>query len=84
MIAPKTGTYAFSIQATADRTGGLVGVNVNGVTAGSANVDARGFGAYAPYTVPFNAAAGDVIRVWMYSPARPGYVVIDDAGLTVQ
>jgi len=31
-------------------------------------------------TVP--ARAGDVIRVWMYSPATPGYVVIDDVVLT--
>ena len=31
------------------------------------------------YTMTFTASAGDVIRVWMYSPASPGYVVIDDA-----
>ena len=29
----------------------------------------------------FAATAGDVIRVWMYSPATPGYVVVDDADL---
>jgi hypothetical protein len=30
----------------------------------------------------FQASAGDTIRVWMYSPATPGYVVIDDVSLT--
>src|SRR3954464_141771 len=27
----------------------------------------------------FSAAQGETIRVWMYSPATPGYVVVDDA-----
>ena len=30
----------------------------------------------------FQATAGAVIRVWMYSPPTPGYVVIDDVSLT--
>jgi hypothetical protein len=29
----------------------------------------------------FLATAGDTIRVWMYSPAILGYVVIDDVSL---
>jgi hypothetical protein len=33
--------------------------------------------------MPFNAQAGDTIRVWMYSPATPGYVVMDDVSLTL-
>ncbi len=32
-------------------------------------------------TMTFTANQGDTIRVWMYSPATPGYVVIDDASL---
>jgi len=36
-----------------------------------------------PLRVPMSARAGDIIRVWMYSPATPGYVVIDDAALTL-
>ena len=83
VIAPTSGLYAFSIYATADRPGGLTGVNVNGVAANSATVEPYGFGNYTRYTLVFTAAAGDTIRVWMYSPASPGYLVIDDASLTV-
>jgi hypothetical protein len=40
-------------------------------------------GAYdAPYSLVFTAKAGDVIRVWLYSPHVPGAAVIDDARLT--
>jgi len=83
VIARVSGLYAFSIYATSDRAGGLVGVNVNGATANSASVEPLGFGNYSRYALAFTASAGDIIRVWMYSPAIPGYVVIDDASLTV-
>jgi hypothetical protein len=82
VVAPAAGTYAFVVYASADRAGGLVGANVNGVTAASSDVAPRNFGDYARYEMTFTANAGDVIRVWMYSPATPGYVVIDDAALT--
>jgi hypothetical protein len=60
-------------------------VNVNGGPIGGAGVPVRGFGNYGvtPLRVPVSARAGDIIRVWMYSPATPGYVVIDDAALTL-
>ena len=83
VTAPVTGSYTFLVYATSDREGGLVGVNVNGILAGFQQVAASGFGQYVRYTVAFNAQSGDVIRVWMYSPATPGYVVIDDAALTL-
>jgi hypothetical protein len=83
VAAPVTGGYTFRVYATSDREGGLVGVNVNGVLAGFQQVTASGFGQYVRYSVAFNAQSGDVIRVWMYSPATPGYVVIDDAALTL-
>jgi len=82
VVAPGTGTYTLTVFATSDRDGGLVGANVNGSGAISAAVSPGEFGAYLPYTMTFDASAGDVIRVWMYSPAAPGYVVIDDASLT--
>jgi hypothetical protein len=82
-IAPATGGYTLRTFATADRPGGLVGVNVNGQAATSQDVAVRQFGDYAEYTMPFNAHAGDTIRVWMYSPPTPGYVVIDDVSLTL-
>jgi hypothetical protein len=81
VIAPISGPYTLRIYASADRAGGLVGANVNGATAASSDVEPRPFGSYAPYVMSFQAAAGDVIRVWMYSPAVPGYVVVDDASL---
>jgi hypothetical protein len=82
VVAPLTASYTFRIYATADRPGGLVGVNVNGAPAIAADVEPRGFGNYgSSYELRFNAASGDTIRVWMYSPATPGYVVVDDATL---
>ena len=83
VIAPATGSYTLQLYATADRPGGLVGANVNGMLAASASVDARGFLNYgSAYKLSVTAASGNTIRVWMYSPATPGYVVIDDVALT--
>jgi phosphatidylserine/phosphatidylglycerophosphate/cardiolipin synthase-like enzyme len=82
VTAPATGQYTLVFWATADRTGGWVGANVNGQNAAGNAVSARGFGNYAQYTMTFQAAAGSTIRVWMYSPSTPGYVVIDDVSLT--
>jgi hypothetical protein len=83
ITAPGTGQYSLQIHAAADRSGGFVGANVNGAAAASADVQPGPFGVYRLYPLSFNARAGDVIRVWMYSPASPGYVVIDDVSLTV-
>jgi hypothetical protein len=81
VTAPVTGAYTFRVYATSDREGSLIGVNLNGNTAALQNVAASGFGHYVRYSISFDAQSGDVIRVWMYSPATPGYVVIDDATL---
>jgi len=82
VTAPSTGTYLLTFYATADRDGGLVGAHVNGVQAVSIPVEARGFRNYGgAYTMTFPATAGDIIRVWMFSPAIPGYVVVDDVSL---
>jgi hypothetical protein len=82
-IAPVTGAYTLRLFATADRPGGLVGANLNGQNVTLQDVAVRDFGDYAEYTMPFSAHAGDTIRVWMYSPPTPGYVVIDDVSLTL-
>ena len=59
-----------------------MGVNVNAMLAAFRDVEVRGFRNYgSAYTMSFDASAGDTIRVWMYSPAAPGYVVIDDASV---
>jgi hypothetical protein len=83
VTAPADGTYVLTMFATADRSGGLVGVDVNGASAQSQPVTVRSFGNYgaSPYTMRVTAAAGDTLHVWMYSPASPGYVVIDDVAL---
>jgi hypothetical protein len=82
VTAAVTGSYTLHLFATADRSGGLVGADVNGTLAAYNEVEARGFRNYgAGYSMSFDASAGDTIRVWMYSPATPGYVVIDDVSL---
>jgi hypothetical protein len=81
--APTAGQYTFTVFANADKADGLVGVNVNGVGVTSVAVAQRGFGNYGtPYTLTFSANRHDIVRVWMYSSASPGYVVIDDTSLT--
>jgi hypothetical protein len=81
--APASGQYTFTVFANGD-AGGFVGANVNGLTVTSTIVDDRGFANYGgAYTLTFAASAGDAIRVWMYKPAVPGWVVIDDADLRV-
>jgi hypothetical protein len=82
VIAPAAGQYTLQIYAAADRSGGFVGANVSGAAAASAEVLPGPFGGYRLYSLAFSANAGEVIRVWMYSPALPGYVVIDNASLT--
>ncbi len=82
VTAPAAGTYTFTIYANADKGGGLVGVNVNGANVAVSKVLNGGFGNYGKHVMPFSASPGDTIRVWMYSPASRGYVVVDDATLT--
>ena len=82
VAAPADGTYTFSAYANASRTGAWVGVNVNGTGVQSAPIAQAAAGAYVAYSMSFTARAGDVIRVWLYSPAVPGSAVIDDARLS--
>jgi PKD repeat protein len=84
VTAQVTGTYHLVFYAAADRAGGLVGANVNGNGVAANSVSASGFGNYIQFVMDFKASAGDTIRVWMYSPATPGFLVIDDVSLTVQ
>jgi len=56
-----------------------------GTAAALANVEPRGWRNYGePYVMTSTAEAGEQIRVWMYSPAIQGYVVIDDVTLTMR
>ena len=46
------------------------------------DVEVRGSENYgSSYKLRFDARSDDTIHVWMYSPATPGYVVIDDVTL---
>ena len=84
IVAPADGSYTLSFFADADRAGALVGANVNGQAAAIADVPVLPQGDYgsSPITLHFSATAGSTIRVWMYSPASPGFVDIDDVSLT--
>ena len=82
VVAPADGSYTLSFFAVADRGGALVGANVNGQTAAFADVSVGPQGDYGSITLQFSATAGSKIRVWMYSPASPGFVDIDDVSLT--
>jgi hypothetical protein len=81
VTAPADGNYVLTMYAIADRSGGLVGVAVNGTTVQSADVAVRTDYDTTPYTMRFTAPAGATIRVWMYSPSSPGFVAIDDVAL---
>ena len=74
--------YTFRAFVTADKPKGLVGVTINGALLAAASVTVGGYAA-AEYNFGFTAKAGDVVYVWMYSPAAPGSVTIDDATLTL-
>jgi hypothetical protein len=82
VVAPVTGNYLLTMYSNASRSGGLVGANVNGAFAVSNSVAVHSVGAFGSHSMALFAHAGDTIRVWMYSPATPGWVVIDDVSLT--
>jgi hypothetical protein len=83
VVAPATAAYTLTMFANSDRSGGLVGANVDGQNAQSSDVPVTDApGNYRELTLHFNAVAGTKIRVWMYSPASPGAVRIDDVSLT--
>jgi hypothetical protein len=79
---PSSGLYRLTFYADADRTGGLVGVNVNGTTVNSVEVEVGRRDSDRRYIMGITVFSGDTVRVWMYSPATPGSVVIDDVTLT--
>jgi hypothetical protein len=84
VVAPETGSYGLTYFVTSDRGGGLVGVNLNGQAQTSQEIPVRAQGNYGavPQTLHFFTTAGTTIRVWMYSPASPGFTAIDDVVLT--
>jgi hypothetical protein len=82
VVVSTGGRFSVSLFANSDRSGGLAGVDVNGANVASANVEPRGAGNYgSAYTFDFRANLGDTVHVWMYSPAIPGWMTLDDATL---
>jgi hypothetical protein len=75
---PATGFYVFTVRAATDKADALVGVDINAETVASATV---AIGGYQTYRTAFFARAGQVIRVWAYSPVAAGSLVIDDASV---
>jgi hypothetical protein len=80
---PAPGTYVFSVRATSTHSGAFVGVNINGSSFQSLPIDVwpKGTWGSPPYTISFSANKGDIVRVWMYSPATPAWTAIDAATL---
>ena len=58
-----------------------MGLNVNGATKGIPRQVSTGD--YAQYAIPVSVRIGDTIRVWVYSPAEPGRVWVDDAAFVL-
>jgi hypothetical protein len=84
VVVPAAGTYTITIWANASRPGAFVGANVNGTLAGSSSVPVGGTGVYTRSVIARAFAAGDTVRVWLYSPASPGSAVIDDVSMIRQ
>ena len=77
---PSGNNYLFSAYASADHPGAWIGANINGTTY---NAQPIAVGGYQTYTLGlFAQHPGDVVRVWL-QPAAAGFVVVDDATLSV-
>jgi len=92
---PETGTYLVTIYAKADRPGAWVGANLiaqSGETQPFATpVESRSaywgpdtLYPYFKYEAAVSAQAGDIIKVWGYSPNVPGWLVLDDVSVVKQ
>ena len=95
VTVPETGTYLVTIYAKADRPGAWVGANViaqSGETQPFATpVESRSdywgpdaLYPYFKYEATVSAQAGDIIKVWGYSPNVPGWLVLDDVSVVKQ
>ena len=80
--APRTGNYTLTCMPRLTAKAGWLVQTSTRCWRQPPAVAPRGFRNYGdPYVMTFAAQAGDIIRVWMYSPSTPGYVVIDDVSL---
>ena len=79
VVVPSAGTYMLTAYTDANRSGALFGWNVNG---GSLESLPIGVGGYVKQTFTHQFAGGETVRVWLYSPATPGWAVIDQVSLS--
>ena len=95
VAVPETGTYLVTIYAKADRPGARVGANViagdSETQPFAAPVESRSnywgpdtLHPYFKYEATVSAQAGDIIKVWGYSPDLPGWLVLDDVSIVKQ
>ena len=95
VTVPEAGTYVVTIYAKADRPDAWVGANVvaqSGETQPFATpVENRSdywgpdtLYPYFKYEAAVSAQAGDIIKVWGYSPDLPGWLVLDDVSIVKQ
>jgi hypothetical protein len=80
ITVPQTGNYVGVYFVNADRPGALVGIDLNGKSF-PVPVPVREPGAHTEYRFGGFLRGGDTLRVWIYSPANGGTVVVDDVAL---
>ncbi len=80
IVVPASGHYTLTAFADAGQSGAWIGWNLNGASLASAPVSAGG---YHQQTLSHDFNAGDVVRVWLYRAASPGWATIDDASLVM-
>ncbi|UKS27947.1 discoidin domain-containing protein [Paenibacillus sp. HWE-109] len=79
--APTTKSYTLTAYCSTNITNSNVRL---GVDVGSALVEQKTISpniGYAPYTITFNAAAGQTVKLWYYGNAAGGWATIDDVML---
>jgi hypothetical protein len=79
ITAPSTRTYTLTANAATNITTGVqLGVDVNGMQAGTSAVSGSSYGLY---TISFSATAGQTIKIWYYSSKKNGWATLDQVNL---
>ncbi|MFD0693165.1 discoidin domain-containing protein [Paenibacillus sp. GCM10027628] len=79
--APATKSYTLTAYCASNITSGDVrlGVDAGGTQVGQQTITPNV--GYAPYTITFNATAGQIVKLWYYGNAAGGWATIDDVVL---
>ena len=77
MTAPQTGWYSLTAYCATNLSGDVqLGLNINGSLVKNYFVTANA--GYTPYTIQFQAQAGQTISVWYYAGRQNGWATIDN------